>query len=528
MPVASLLRESGKPLHALAIATRTAREFGEKLGVEGKSVAAFLARHRPVLDGVATPEQVAETAKELSGAWIMVDETSLVGTEQFEKLTRLTNLTGADRLVMVGDTKQLQAIAAGKPFEQAQQRGTPTSAVTENLRAASPQMKAVAEALNREDLPGAFAALKDRTLELSRREGVETAAAFWVGRSPEDREQTLLLTMSRAMRSALNTAVQEQRAEKGELGTQAHVQTVLDRVTVTKEGARQRRAYREGHIVTFNSNLRSQGIERGERGRVLDHDGKTVRLEMQDGRIHSFTPGKLPHNLKYDAVSVFAEKRIALHTGDPIRWTANDHERSLANSDVARVESVGKSGISVSTRDGEVIDLKHGDPMLERLDLAYAVNAHIAQGMTARDDIMALSENEKMLNSTRSFLVAATRFTGEATLIIDNARSIERDVGRNAGDKTSAIEIARGKSDFADHSPRFWEDLKKLSAELGPEFARAVLENKERDITLEKPWAAPPSGLATWVIQRAIVNANAIWSGSGERDHVRTHPHAHM
>lgn len=112
--------------------------------------------------------------------------------------------------------------------------------------------------------------------------------------------------------------------------------------------------------------------------------------------------------------------------------------------------------------------------------------------LTARDGIMVLSENEKMLNSTRSFLVAATRFTGEATLIVDNARSIERDVARNAGDKTSAMEIARGKSDLPDHSPRFWEDLKKLSAELGPQFARAVLENKERDITLEKPLGGGP------------------------------------
>ncbi|WP_298303272.1 MobF family relaxase [uncultured Erythrobacter sp.] len=487
IPVASLLREQGKQVHALAIATRTAREFGEKLGVGGKSVAAFLARHRGVLDGPTTSEQAANSAKELHGAWIMVDETSLVGTEQFEKLVRLANLAGAERLVMIGDTRQLQAIAAGKPFEQAQKRGTPTSAVTENLRAASPQMKEVADALNREDLPGAFAALKDRTLELPRHEGVETAAAFWVGKPPEEREQTLLLTMSRAMRSALNQSVQEQRADKGELGKRAYYQTILDRVTVTKEGARQMRAYREGHIVTFNCTLRVQGIERGERGRVIEHDGKTVQLEMQDGRVHSFEPSRLPYNLQYDAVSVFAEKQIALHTGDPIRWTTNDHERGLANSDMAKVESVNKNGISVSNKDGEVIGLKHGDPMLERLDLAYAVNAHIAQGMTAKDGIMVLSENEKMLNSARGFLVAATRFTGEATLIVDNARNIERSVTRNSGDKTSAMEITGDDGKATEQYPGFREDLKKLSEKLGSDYAMAVLQNRERDITLEKP-----------------------------------------
>lgn len=212
-----------------------------------------------------------------------------------------------------------------------------------------------------------------------------------------------------------------------------------------------------------------------------------LRLEMQDGRVQSFTPGRLSHNLQLDAVSVFAEKRLALHSGDPIRWTTNDHARGLANSDVAKVESVGKHGITVSTKDGETIDLKHDDPMLERLDLAYAVN--IAQGMTAKDGIMVLSESERMLNSTRSSLVAATRFTGDAILIVDDAHKIERDVARNPGDKTSAIEIARGQaveSEPDKRGPIMTDELRRLGAALGPEFVWAVLTNKKRELTLEK------------------------------------------
>lgn len=250
---------------------------------------------------------------------------------------------------------------------------------------------------------------------------------------------------SRRMRSDLNTQVQEQRRFNGELGKARHDQLVLDRVTVTREGARQMRAYREGRIVIFNSNLKSQGIGRGERGSVIGADDKIVSLRMEDGRTQKFQPGRLPPNLDRDAVSVFAEKQIVLYEGDRIRWTANEHDRALANNDIARVEDIGKGGITISTRDGEVLDLKHGDPMLERLDLAYSVNAHIAQGMTAKDGIMVLSERERTLNSARSFLVVASRFTGEATLIVDNAKGLERDVTLNSGDKTSAMEIAGGR-----------------------------------------------------------------------------------
>lgn len=478
-PVAAVARAEGRQVHALAIATRTAREFGGKLGAEGRSVAAFLARYRAALDGTAGPEQLKEARDDLRGSFIMVDEASMVGTEQFEKILRLANIVQADRVVMAGDVRQLLAIEAGKPFEVTQERGTPTSLVTENLRAASPQMKAVVAAIERQDVPGAFAALKDRTIETAADQGAKLAAQLWVGQARDARENTLLLTASRSMRSAANAEVQDRLREMGELGRDAIELTVLDRVTITKEGARQVKAYREGRIVEVNSSLTTQGIACGERGVVLDADGRTVRLRMQDGREQRFEPHRIARNLTYDAVSVFAEKQIALHQGDRIRWTANDHERGLMNSDLARVESVGGHGVTISTRDGEVIDLARGDPMLEKLDLAYAVNVHVAQGMTAENGIMLLSERERMLNSTRSFLVAATRIAGEATLIVDNAQGLERGVARNAGEKTSALKIA------GDHTePELTKsEMMKLAERLGFDLTGGRF--KERELALE-------------------------------------------
>ena len=81
--------------------------------------------------------------------------------------------------------------------------------------------------------------------------------------------------------------------------------------------------------------------------------------------------------------------------------------------------------------------------MLERLDLAYAVNAHIAQGMTAKDGIIMMSERERMLNTSASFLVAVTRIAENATLVTDNPSRVERQVESRTGEKSSAIETAR-------------------------------------------------------------------------------------
>lgn len=480
-PVAAVARNEGRQVHALGIATRMAREFGVKLGVEGRSVASFLARHARVLDGTASPERLAAARAELGGAYIMVDEASMVGTEQFEKIVRLANLIGADRVVMAGDTRQLLAIAAGKPFEEAQRRGTPTALVEENLRAGSEQMKAVVAALEQRDIAGAFAALKERTIETAAGKGAEIAAMLWVSREPEARENTLLLTAGRAMRTAANEAVQSELRNYGELGPGRLQLTVLDRVTVTREGARQMKAYQDGRVVEFNSNLKVQGIARGESGVVIGADERRVTLRMEDGRTQNFEPHRLARNLVHDAVSVFEEKRIALHENDRIRWTANDHERGLMNSDLARIETIGKDAVTISTRDGELIDLKHGDPMLAKLDLAYAVNVHVAQGMTAQDGILLMSERETRLNTTRSFLVAATRIAGEATLIVDNAERIERSVTRSPGDKTSAHEIAGAQQDDTPLGK-----LDRIAAALGFDMSRNDRIKEDRELKMER------------------------------------------
>lgn len=87
--------------------------------------------------------------------------------------------------------------------------------------------------------------------------------------------------------------------------------------------------------------------------------------------------------------------------------------------------------------------LAHGDPMLARIDLAYALNAHMAQGLTSDKGIAVMDSRERKLLSGRNFLVTITRLRDELTLIVDNRDKVELGIGRNTGDKTSALEVAQ-------------------------------------------------------------------------------------
>lgn len=439
MPVAHLLKQEGRGVFALAHAGRTARDFGAKLDAPASTVDSFLGRYKRVLEGTASPERVGEASAALSGSVIMVDEASQIGNERLAQLIELANRVGVARLILAGDTRQLAAIEAGKPFELLQNEGLATATITENLRAQSPQMKALNAALDNRDMAQAFKLLKPSTVEVPFAKGPETAAKLWVSLPEPERERTLLLASGRAMRTAANAAVQHERMSNGELaGTKLQL-TVLDRVTVTREAARQTKGYQDGRIVEFRTNLPRQGFERGDRGEVRTAQDGRVILGMSDGSVRQFTPDKLPRNLAHDAVTIFQQKQIELLEGDRIRWTENDRQRGLLNGDIAKVESIGRSTVTVSTREGERHELGRDDRMLERLDLAYAINVHIAQGMTADNGIVLMSEREKLLNTTQSFLVAVTRIADRATLVVDNVKGLERDVTRNPGGKTSAI-----------------------------------------------------------------------------------------
>ena len=60
-------------------------------------------------------------------------------------------------------------------------------------------------------------------------------------------------------------------------------------------------------------------------------------------------------------------------------------------------------GVTVRTSSGVEQTLKRGDAMLKRLDLAYALNAHMAQGLTSDRGIAVMDSRETRLANQQTF-----------------------------------------------------------------------------------------------------------------------------
>lgn len=79
--------------------------------------------------------------------------------------------------------------------------------------------------------------------------------------------------------------------------------------------------------------------------------------------------------------------------------------------------------------------------VLKRLDLAYALNAHMAQGLTSDRGIAVMDSRERNLANQQTFLVTVTRLRDGLTLVADNAEKLGRAIKANSGEKTSALEV---------------------------------------------------------------------------------------
>jgi Arm DNA-binding domain len=108
----------------------------------------------------------------------------------------------------------------------------------------------------------------------------------------------------------------------------------------------------------------------------------------------------------------------------------------------------------------------------EQAGWPYALNAHMAQGLTSDRGIAVMDSRERNLTNRQTFLVTITRLRDHLTLIVDNSDRIERALMVNDGSKTSALEVTeRLKSAAAQGLAK--EPATKTGPEIGPEIGTA-------------------------------------------------------
>ncbi|MBC8641986.1 conjugative relaxase [Caballeronia sp. EK] len=366
---------------------------------------------------------------------IVLDESGVVGARQMEQVMRTVEKAGA-RMVLIGDTKQTEAIEAGKPFAQLQHAGMQTSRISEIQRQKDHELRAAVEHAAESRVHQSLAHLK-HVEEL--KEPADRHRAIvndYIKLTEAERRETLIVAGTNEARREINKMVRESLALTGN-GREFET---LTRVDMTQAQRRFAPSYQPGMVIQPEKDYVKAGLIRGETYRVAEAlPGNALVLSRQDGITATINPRKVTQ------LSVYRLERAELSVGDTVRINRNDAGRDLTNGDRMRVTGVIGGVVSlesVEQRNGRSVrslELPISRPL--HLEHAYASTVHSSQGLTNDRTLIAL-DTKSRTTSMNLYYVAISRARYEARVYTDSMKSLPAAIARRF-DKTTALAIQR-------------------------------------------------------------------------------------
>src|SRR5216683_3334470 len=189
----------GYKVEGFAPTSRAAQKLGEA-GIESSTLQRHLARSQEPHDG--------------QKRFYVLDESSLASTKQMNDF--LHRLKENDRVLLVGDTRQHEAVEAGRPYRQLQEAGIETARLDEIVRQKAPALKEVVEQLSRGQVKEAMEKLdaQSRVHEIFDRDERMAAIAHEYLKQPEG---TLVVSPDNQSRLEINQTIHYAMQDAGKM-----------------------------------------------------------------------------------------------------------------------------------------------------------------------------------------------------------------------------------------------------------------------------------------------------------------------
>ena len=424
---------AGRPVIGLAPSAAAARVLERETDIRARTLQWFLTRCRALDAAGPLYERLKKT---FGGAVLVLDEASMVSTDQMRQLMRVAGLLDVARLVLVGDRSQLRAVEAGQPFRQLQDAGMTTARMDDILRQRNPELKAAVLSVLEGDPGAAVEMLGAGVHEVDYDDLGVKAAEAWLALDRETRDNTLLLAPTHALREEINATVREALAAEGVLSGKALRIQRLVNLGMTRAEKGDVRNYREGDTVVFQQDLVNYRVRKDDILTVTGIERDTVILDHPDGKPRRIRPaGGVRYRLE-----VYETREIELRAGDRIRWTRNDNARALINGEKAEIAEISRNRVRLDLADGRTISLKADDPQLRHIDHAWSSTVHGAQGSTADRVIAVLDSSHGALTDQSTFYVEISRARDGAEILTDNREQLVEMLVTNTGERPTGEE----------------------------------------------------------------------------------------
>ncbi len=367
----------------------------------------------------------------------VLDESSLASTKQMNEF--LHRLKDNDRVLLVGDTRQHQAVEAGTPYQQLQDAGIQTARLDEIVRQKNPALKEVVEQLSRGNVREAIEKLdvQGRVHEIADRGERLKEIAKEYAKQPEG---TLVVSPDNQSRMEINRMIHAEMQKTGRVDHgERNVRVLAARQEITGADRQWAEQYARGDVVRYTKGSKTNGIEAGEYARVEQVNAKenVVTVAKQSGERVSYDPRRL------QGVTLYRETERSLAQGDRIQFTAPNREQHIANRELGTIAKIDDTGnLQVRLDSGRTVAFNIREN--PHLDYGYAVTSHSSQGQTADRVLVHVDTEqagEKLVNRRLAY-VAVSRGRYDAQLYTNDKTHLTEQLSRDVSHR-SAIEPSR-------------------------------------------------------------------------------------
>lgn len=389
--VRELAEAKGYEIKGLSFTGKAASEIEQASGIKSQTVHAFL----------SLGMESKKSEKDKDQMWI-VDEASMIGSKQMNEIIKSAELQNA-RVVLMGDTKQLQSIKAGQIFKDLQDNGMKTVEMKEILRQDDPGYKDIVKDIAAKKIESAFSKLESNNCvaEIKDRQArLETIVKDYA--SVKDYTKALIVTARNADRTELNTLIRNELRTQDRLSGEDKTFTVREPSGLAQVERHFAQVYKEGDYVF---SLKAGIIGRsGNEGKItsIDPHYHHIMVEKENGRQYTV-------NLKQHGqdLQVYNEKQQVFTEGDRIVFLKNDKALNVKNGATGTIQSIDeKTGNFKIQTDAErdiTLNINH----YPYIDHGYAVTDYKSQGQTAKE-VIYHADTTKEVSYNQAY-VAVTR-----------------------------------------------------------------------------------------------------------------------
>ena len=407
----SVMKGEGRTILGVAPTYQAVKEL-QSVGIPAMTLEAFLKPDVELWD----PDKTT----------IVLDESSMVGTRKMAAFFKRLEREKPSKTVLMGDSKQLQAINAGAPFKSLQSEFH-TKLLTNIRRQQDNTLLTAAKYASEDRYHEALSELNSRVIEAGHSKLVQSAFAEWQALRQETGRSPLAVTATHDRRQELTHLIRNQLKAEGELA-QSEIEIEVE-ASRTLSPAQQRLAehYSVGDKLAFITGLPSQQLHRGSDWCVekVDADRNQLLLLSDRSERRMF---RLGQRGKPPKLAISRTKSLKLAKGDQVRFTRTLKRVGVHTGMTGKIAKIDESDIYVSMDDafkGQVLKFERGGPVARALDHAYVVTTHAAQGATADSVVVMIDTSKRLALTKEQFYVQITRCKQNLTVVVDDKAELK-------------------------------------------------------------------------------------------------------